>query len=271
MREAQPILAVVVVVGLLATSALGTQLAGESIKAGRKVSWPRTGLEICQWVVEEDVERNCSACFNAADSWQKTKRCVRDWLPASIASCYETASSTRKAFNRCVTRSYEKSLRFNKKTNLYFDKSSRFLNKIAGYSYLEGGPAALFSGFAQDLLLNTGGIKDALSTSEDCKRKFSGGQRKGARHAPHASELQLRVFKPSLQEVEYEYGKVGHSMPFKGVGPLAQTILKGMCNTHYLEDQQKLQLLVDSAVTSHLPMPAWVFQEVVKKISSVQI
>lgn len=49
--------------------------------------------------------------------------------------------------------------------------------------------------------------------------------------------IHVAVFEPGLHEVDYEYGQVGHSIPFKGVGPLALTVLKGMCNTYYLVSQ----------------------------------
>lgn len=44
----------------------------------------------------------------------------------------------------------------------------------------------------------------------------------------------LILFFIGFKVLDYEYGKVGHDMPFKGVGPLALAALSGMCNTHYM-------------------------------------
>ncbi|MPC51210.1 hypothetical protein E2C01_045052 [Portunus trituberculatus] len=95
------------------------------------------------------------------------------------------------------------------------------------------GPQALFSSFSQDILFSVPEIEEALSTSEDCSERYS---------------RNVQQTLPQSRVTEYEYGKVGHDMPFKGVGPLALSVLKGMCNTRYL-----------------------VFQEMVNNIDSIEI
>lgn len=42
----------------------------------------------------------------------QTKSCVRDWHPASVARCYDTASDTKKDFNHCVAENYKKHFQF---------------------------------------------------------------------------------------------------------------------------------------------------------------
>ncbi|KAK8376095.1 hypothetical protein O3P69_008668 [Scylla paramamosain] len=261
MRGSQPAVAMVVV-GMLFTFTLCTPLSGtntEEKKGHSEVSWPETGLEVCQWLVEDSMQVSCKVCFSNADTFKEVKECVNDWLPAPIAQCSDTAKNEDK-FNRCVFKNYKNTIKLNKKANVFYEKSSKFLKKIANFQYLEDGPQALFSSFSQEILFNIPEIQEALSTSEDCLERYSGGLRR---------DVQQTL--PQSRVTDYEYGKVGHDMPFKGVGPLALAVLNGMCNTRYLEDQQNLQLLVDTAVNFELPLPAWVFQEMVKNIDSIEI
>ncbi|XP_071514875.1 uncharacterized protein [Panulirus ornatus] len=261
--------------------------AGQERSASRAqdvVEWPKTGISLCQRLQEPHFRQKCLQCFTKAwDTMKEVKECARTWLPRVVAKCAIYANTN--SFNYCITRQTSNLEHITKRAELLYKKGGAVLKKVKDSKVIKDGPSAVFSIMAQELFINTNPLKNTLKAPDnDCFERFQVDSANEHWHLqnfkipkPKANNrtkiqalLKTRTTFNQLgaRNLVYEYGMMGHKMPFHGIGPLAVDILKGICLMHYLEGTKKLQTFVDMSLSSLHPIPAWMFQESLNKISS---
>ncbi|KAK4297739.1 hypothetical protein Pmani_029858 [Petrolisthes manimaculis] len=208
---------------------------GDIVRTSNSLPWPGTGLKQCLKLVDLTTREACTQCFT-------------------------------DAANNIL-----------KRANVLYNVGLPLIMKVVHSNNLKDGPAAIMSSMAQKVLFSRQDIKDSIKDlNHNCSERFKTDTQNAEWHLPNSrkekSEVKNSLTRQALDEtIVYQYGIMGHDMPFHGVGPLAVDILKGKCLLNHVSDNGKLQNFVAEVLEPSSPMPAWIFQEIVKDINSIEL
>ncbi|KAK7080469.1 hypothetical protein SK128_016841 [Halocaridina rubra] len=195
----------------------------------------------------------------------------------------------------CLKKSLKTQHKEIKRAQTLYDKGGKYLKMVSDSNIIDNGGPAIFSCMAQELLWNAEElVQDLADDAGTCFRRFQmdpinerwhihkGDLRRNLRRkmdeekrkSVDESRAQISLegnVRSSDRNIVYQYGLVGHDMPFHGVGPLAIDILKGDCVFNSMESYEDLDSLVAAILDSRLPVAAWIFQEILNEIASINL
>ncbi|XP_064091256.1 uncharacterized protein LOC135204930 isoform X2 [Macrobrachium nipponense] len=195
----------------------------------------------------------------------------------------------------CLRREKNSQIREKDRASVLYKKGGQFLKNVGDSKIIEDGGATMFSCMAQELVLGDKGLRFPLW--EHCGSCFTRFQMdpvneqwhlgQGHKPEPEGEERAARKdgqgeVKAEVKKLEnssrlgernlvYEYGYVGHDMPYHGIGPFAVDILKGDCIYKKLTETGSLDALLLAILENDYPVPAWIFRQILNNIGSINL